>query len=142
MNAALSPESMLRRAGLKVTQVRLHVLSLLMESPVPLAHSEVIERLPGRHWDRVTVYRTLHTFMEKGLTLRLEGGDRVWRFAARYGSHPEGQEHAHFLCEECGEMECIEEVKLVPPDPLPRGFQVRRSEMVLHGLCPNCSSAP
>ena len=48
--------------------------------------------------------------------------------------------HAHFHCERCGQIVCLEDVPAAAP-ALPAGFAVARAELVLHGACADCGRA-
>ena len=56
----------LRRNHLSITESRKKILSLFLATPDALTHGD-IERKAGEKFDRVTVYRTLQTFVEKGI---------------------------------------------------------------------------
>ena len=72
--------------------------------------------------------------MEQGIAQRIAGGERAWRFEIRRdGDH----RHAHFHCERCGQIVCLEDVSAAAPT-LPAGFAVARAELVLHGACADC----
>src|SRR4029453_9112124 len=58
-------DEILRRNSLSVTESRKKILILFMNIHGALAHGD-IERKAGEKFDRVTVYRTLQTFVEKG----------------------------------------------------------------------------
>jgi Fur family transcriptional regulator, ferric uptake regulator len=136
----------LRGAGLRRTPVRVAVLQRLATARKPLAANDLIARL-GPETDAVTVYRTLNTLAEHNLLHRVRGEDGAWRYATsaspvpgpdNHADHP----HAHFVCDECGGVECLEEVP-VPANPLGhnrrrRRYDVRCAEVVVHGTCPKC----
>jgi Fe2+ or Zn2+ uptake regulation protein len=50
-------------------------------------------------------------------------------------------EHAHFLCEECGDVSDFEgEAKPCQSGfKVPREFKVTQGEMNMRGLCPDCA---
>src|SRR4051794_4468053 len=78
----------------------------------PLGAPEIIRRL-GEETDPVTVYRTLNTLAEHKLVHRVRGEDGAWRYAATSGvSDADRQDHphAHFVCDSCGTVECLEEM--------------------------------
>ena len=56
----------LKKNQLSVTDSRKKILELFLKSPGALAHAD-IEKSTGENFDRVTVYRTLQTFVEKGI---------------------------------------------------------------------------
>ncbi len=133
----------LRDAGLRRTPVRLAVLVAVTSSRTPLGAPEVIGRLADGT-DEVTVYRTLNTLAEHKLLHRVRGEDGAWRYAAsgvgerRHQEHP----HAHFVCDTCGGVECLDRVpvpdELVRPKDLGRRYDVTYAELVVHGVCPKC----
>ena len=59
-------KEILKRNNLSVTGSREKILSLFFDQPGALAHGD-IEKRAGEKFDRVTVYRTLQTFVEKGI---------------------------------------------------------------------------
>ena len=56
----------LKRNNLSITDGRMKILELFYNSDGALAHAD-IEKKTGLAVDRVTVYRTLQTFVEKGI---------------------------------------------------------------------------
>jgi Fur family ferric uptake transcriptional regulator len=137
---------LLRHASLRRTPVRVGVVELLARSAEPMGVPEMLEHLP-RDTDAVTVYRTLNTFTRKRLVHRVHGEDRTWRYALSTGDgvgpkHLNAHQHPHFVCDECGTVECLEASAipktLVPSLHVGARYAVRYPEVVLHGLCPKC----
>ncbi|HLG41131.1 MAG TPA: transcriptional repressor, partial [Chitinophagaceae bacterium] len=56
----------LKRNNLSLTGSREKILSLFLKQEGALAHGD-IEKKAGEKFDRVTVYRTLQAFLEKGI---------------------------------------------------------------------------
>ena len=82
-----------------------------------------------------TVYQTLNDLASMGELTALELGTGAVRF------DPNRTEHHHLVCERCG---AVRDVYLVGVDALQHtasldGFQPTRTEVVLRGLCANCS---
>jgi Fur family ferric uptake transcriptional regulator len=121
--------------------VRLAVLGLLSRTNAPLAAPQILEALP-RDTDSVTVYRTLNTLTEKQLLHRVRGDDRVWRYALSETPGKARHNHAHFVCEQCGTVECLRDVplpqKLLDSLTPTKQYRVSYSEVLVHGRCPNC----
>lgn len=139
--ASSDAEALLKASGLKRTPVRMGVLQVLAESSEPLDVTELLKRLPS-FTEPVTVYRTLNTFVSKRLVHRVRGEDRSWRYAAGDLSKPADHQHAHFVCDACGKVECIEDAK-ISPKLLEKvqagpGYRISYSEVLLHGTCPRC----
>jgi len=131
---------MLREARLKRTPVRVAVLEILARDAQPLNAPQILARLP-RGTDTVTLYRTLKTLTGAKLLHRVRGEDQVWRYAMSE-TEAGGHTHAHFVCDECGTVECLPESP-VPSAPAKRararsGYNVAYSEVLVHGTCPEC----
>jgi Fur family transcriptional regulator, ferric uptake regulator len=68
----------LRKNQLSVTDSRKSILDLFLNSNGALAHAD-IEKQTNEKFDRVTVYRTLQAFMEKGLIHTIPTSDNSIR---------------------------------------------------------------
>src|SRR5438132_6944629 len=101
-----------RARGLRATPSRLAVLEVLRASDAPRSHGDVAERLASQPWDRATIYRNLVDLAEAGLARRTDVGDHVWRFEARVPGSEHDTSHPHFVCIECGSVECLPEIEL------------------------------
>ncbi|TMI82843.1 MAG: transcriptional repressor [Bacteroidetes bacterium] len=138
---AIEVDDILRRNSLSVTDSRKKILSLFLSIHGALAHGD-IERKAGEKFDRVTVYRTLQTFVEKGIIHTIPTTDNSVRYALCKDNCTEGHHHdnhIHFICMQCGSTLCLEEV-LVPEVRLPKGFTSSEIEVVIKGICKECNN--
>lgn len=129
----------LKKNQLSITEGRKKILELFLNSEGALAHAD-IEKKTGEIFDRVTVYRTLTTFVEKGIIHLIPTTDNSVLYAlckdnCEAGHHHD--HHVHFICDVCNKTICLEEVT-VPEVKLPRGFTPSHSEMVVTGVCDDC----
>ena len=132
-------EDILRRNSLSVTESRKKILHLFLNMQGALAHAD-IERKAGEKFDRVTVYRTLQTFVEKGIIHTIPTTDNSVRYALCKNDCTEGHHHdnhVHFICLQCGNTLCLEDVT-VPEVRLPKGFFANTTELVVKGICKDC----
>src|SRR6266571_7562550 len=116
-------DEILKRNQLSVTSGRRKILELFLLQGGALSHSD-IEKKAGEKFDRVTVYRTLQAFLEKGLIHSIPTADNSIRYAlckddCSGGHHRD--DHVHFICNTCGNTMCLEDV-MIPPIKLPGGF--------------------
>lgn len=126
-----------RDRGLRATPSRLAVLELLRTSDAPVSHGDVADSLAAHGWDRATIYRNLVDLAEAGLARRTDVGDHVWRFEAVTDEHDAA--HPHFVCTECGTVECLPEIELaVRRARAPRAVRARQVEVHVRGLCDAC----
>jgi Fur family ferric uptake transcriptional regulator/Fur family zinc uptake transcriptional regulator len=129
--------AILRGAGVKVTPIRLEVLDYLLKTGQPLSHTDVQSAFPML--DRVTIYRTLASFVSAGIAHQVQGLDGVWHFCAHDpdvsgcpGNHP------HFLCMSCGKMICLLSQNM-PRIDVTEGNIVSGKQFVAYGLCHECA---
>jgi Fur family ferric uptake transcriptional regulator len=130
---------MLRGCRLSVTASRRRILEMFLDKDSALSHHDIEAGTSGS-FDRVTVYRTLQTFLEKGLIHSVPSSDNVVRYALCKDACEEGHhhdDHVHFVCDACGTTTCIDEVS-IPSIRLPRGYRVRQIGMVVNGTCGRC----
>ena len=136
--------SAVRSSGLRATPSRLAVLELLRTTDSPMSHGDVADRLESHAWDRATIYRNLIDLSEAGLLRRTDVGDHVWRFEAVSDDHDSA--HPHFVCTECGSVECLPEIELAMAAKgtaknrakAPRAVKQRQVEVHVRGLCDAC----
>lgn len=126
----------LRAAHLKVTPMRLSILEHLIEKGQPLSHAEIQTALPDI--DRVTLYRTLASFVKKSIVHQVQGLDGAWRFCAHPDTGPGCPgNHPHFLCTSCGKMVCLLDQNM-PRIDAPDNFDILGKQLVAYGRCPEC----
>ena len=131
--------TILRKNHLSVTGSRQKILELFLQSNGALAHAD-IEKKTGEIFDRVTVYRTLQSFVDKGLIHLIPTTDNAIKYAlckddCEAGAHHDN--HVHFICDECDKTICLDDVT-IPSVKLPKGFSPIHAEMVVTGICGDC----
>ncbi len=134
-------EELLKRNHLSITESRKKILQLFLEQPGALAHGD-IEKKAGEKFDRVTVYRTLQVFTDKGIIHTIPSADSSIRYALCKDDCKEGRHHdhhVHFICSLCGTTYCLDDV-VTPEINLPKGYKAAHIEVVAEGACKNCKS--
>jgi len=93
-------QSKLAEVGLKATQQRLVIYKALYDSRSHLSAEQLYRMILHDHptISLGTVYKTLDTFVEKGLIRRVPCEDGTLRFDARIDMHH------HIFCEDTGEI--------------------------------------
>jgi len=129
----------LKKNQLSITDGRKKILEMFLKSAGALAHAD-IERNAESSFDRVTVYRTLQTFVEKGIIHNIPTTDNSILYAlckdnCEAGHHHDN--HVHFICDKCNKTFCLDDVT-VPAVKLPKGFKLTHSKMVVSGICMDC----
>lgn len=130
---------MLAARSVKPTAMRLLVLDLLVRQETALSLSDLEEQFDKV--DKVTLYRTLKTFEQHKIIHSIDDGTG----SAKYALCDEGCEcaprdlHVHFHCQVCKRTFCLTDYT-IPAVNLPQKFVLKEMNMVLKGLCENCSA--
>jgi len=141
--AALSVESSrerLREANLRSTPSRLAVLEYLSSQTRALSHAEISDVLVPAGYDKSTLYRVLIELSESEIVARIDAGDHSWRFEIRgKGAHLPG-DHPHFVCDDCGRVECLAsgEISFSSGKKEKTGKTRHIREVFLKGTCKDC----
>ena len=137
MQAAI--RDILKKNQLSVTDSRTRILEMFFEQSGALEHRDIEER-SAEKFDRVTIYRTLHTFVEKGIIHTIPTSDNSVHYALCKDECTEGHHHdnhVHFVCDNCETTYCLDGI-VAPEVKLPKGFKPSQINVVINGLCKNC----
>lgn len=133
-------KEILKRNKLSITAGREKILQLFLEQNGALAHGD-IEKRAGEKFDRVTIYRTLNAFVDKGIIHTIPTSDNSILYALCKDDCAEGHHHdhhVHFVCSKCRNTFCLDNV-VTPSLKLPRGYQSSHIEVLVEGVCKNCN---
>lgn len=134
----VTTNNILKKHNLRVTAFRSEVLSLFTKAGKALSANELESQLSDA--DRITLYRTIKSFEEKGLIHKAIDGTNTQKYAlceAECSEEHHHDEHIHFHCEKCENTFCLDHI-YVPHVQLPYGFTVRQTNMVMSGVCEKC----
>jgi Fur family ferric uptake transcriptional regulator len=133
-------EALVRKTGDRVTNARVQILTLLLNSGTALTHGDVEARLSKSFSvDRVTVYRVLDWLTESRLAQRITESDRIWRFVAWPEGLANGGRRAHFTCTCCSQTIRLSSGAPSRSPRLPPGYRARQIELSVRGLCSECA---
>jgi len=124
---------------LRSTPSRAAILQAFLTHNYALSHGDVEKEVPAL-FDRVTVYRTLKTFVDKGLLHKVlddEGGMKYALCNEACNTAKHHHDHVHFKCTRCGQTNCLEEVE-IPGIKLPKGYQASEVNLLIQGVCDSC----
>jgi Fur family transcriptional regulator, ferric uptake regulator len=141
MNSA----ELLKKHGLRLTKPRQSVLERFQEKSGTAISIKELMQLFSHEIDKVTLYRTLHTFEETQLIHRIFDDSGLEKYALCVGTCETHEHHAHhnhahvhFKCESCEQTECIADAEL-PVINLPQGYTSKSANFVVIGICGKCS---
>jgi Fur family ferric uptake transcriptional regulator len=132
-------ESILNEKQVRPTAMRLLVLEYLKEQDAAVGLPEVERKFD--HSDKATLYRTLKTFEENGITHSIADGSGTLKYALCYdtcNNHQHHDMHVHFTCTVCHGTFCLPKSKIIMPQ-LPPKFKAREASLVIKGICKKCN---
>ena len=137
VTSAMTGKDLLIAKSLRVTDFRLSVLEVFFGNDNAVS-SDQIESALG-NFDRITLYRTLKSFKEKGVIHEIQIGDEEKRYAlCEEACEHKGHQHnhIHFHCSDCKEIFCLpmENSSYTQLN----GYQVNTLEVQATGVCKNC----
>lgn len=132
-------KQILKNHKLRVTDCRMDVLGHFLDQKKALSFKNLEDKF--QDYDRVTLYRTLHSFTDNGVLHKIPDDSGF----ATYGvchqtcdAEEHHHNHMHFKCNTCGLIECLDEH--LPKIELP-GYKVEEANLILNGICKACVEA-
>ncbi|WDF69837.1 transcriptional repressor [Sphingobacterium oryzagri] len=132
---------LLKQNALKVTPHRLRVLEEITQKDAAISQPD-LEKIVGKEIDRVTLYRILSNFEEKGIVHKIFDLNGTATYAictADCSENHHHDQHVHFICSVCNSVYCLEEIAM-PKIPVPANFTLHGIALNAVGLCANCQS--
>ena len=130
----------LKDFDLRLTNGRELILSAFLAKDFALSHADLEAQMPPG-FDRVTLYRTLKTFVDKGVIHKVldDGGMAKYALCREAcQQHAHQHEHVHFKCTNCGQTLCLDQVQ-IPRLNLPAGYRPVEASLLVQGLCTGCN---
>lgn len=131
---------LLKTYNLRLTECRKDVIAVFMEQHHAVSQPDL--ELQLNHYDRVTLYRTLTTFLNKGIIHKVLDDTGLTKYALCSGhctEHHHADEHVHFKCIKCENTICIDTIS-VPAITLPDGFTYLDASLLVRGICKICQA--
>ncbi|MGO8761588.1 MAG: Fur family transcriptional regulator [Desulfobaccales bacterium] len=129
----------LTREGVRPTTIRLTILEILGDSSRALRAQEIMEGIRSRRRvNKVTVYRILEDFTQRGMVRRLSLEGRVSHYELACKHRPP---HPHFQCHTCREVQCLDPAPLThvwTELQVPVGNRADHIDIRVGGLCHKC----
>ncbi len=132
-----------QRDGVRFTELRRHVLGLVLTAEGPVTAYGLLDRLRGTRWNAAppTVYRTLDFLLQQGLIHRVE------RLNAFIGCD-EGASHTHaaqfLICNTCGAVDEVDNPAVANAVGLAaaaKGFTPAHATIEIEGTCAACAGS-
>ena len=143
-------EAICEHRGANLTELRRHVLGMILEAASPTGAYDLLDRLrqTRRSAAPPTVYRTLDFLLEHGLIHRVERLSAFVGCVAGCTVDPDGVSHTHaaqfLICRKCGrvvEMQDHDVSTVLARVAKEAGFSISSATIEAEGLCSMCRTA-
>ena len=133
-------ENMLIAKQITPTPMRVMVLEYILKQTTAISLNDLENEF--QHSDKITIYRTVKTFEEKGLIHDIKDANEVTKYAlcdpdctvdAHYDLH------LHFYCTRCKQLMCLPKENM-PEIKLPQNYQLQEVSFVARGICDVCNN--
>lgn len=141
-------DTICNRRGARLTEMRRHVLGLVLASARPAGAYDLLDKLRVHHKGAAppTIYRALDFLLEQGLIHKVE------RLSAYIGcvhgieADEAGHHHAvqFLICTECGQVQELSDTgigKSLVRAAATSGFTMQASTVEADGVCADCTGA-
>lgn len=136
----MTASELLKEHKLNQTKIREDILEAFLSRQQPLSATELKDLL-NCDCDRVTLYRNLKIFTDKGLLHQIFVTNQESRYVLHEGPSPEEDnyhDHIHFKCIQCEHFQCLTDQKILIEN-LPDGFKMTDANFVVFGICRDCN---
>lgn len=129
-------EQKLLQKNTNPTSMRILVYDFLEQQEIAMSLSEIESHFYKA--DRVTIYRTLKTFEEKGIVHSIHENNTTKYILCHDGCNEQTHKdwHLHFYCKICKQTTCKED--FVIPQNKTRNYRIDEIKLVGKGICENC----
>lgn len=134
-------EKKLESIGVRPTAMRILIYKFMQQKQAAVSILDIEKAFAKA--DRTTLYRTLKTFLNKGIVHHIEDGTRVSKYAIcdlSKGCDVDHNSHLHFHCNICSKTICLKEHK-IPNIVLPDDYMPENVNLVISGVCKTCSKS-
>lgn len=131
-------EKILKKHKLRITPIRLDVINSFSQAGRALSSNDIEQSIVDV--DRITLYRTLKSFEDKGVIHKALDGTSIQKYALCESNCTEDHhhdEHVHFHCLVCEDTVCLDHITL-PNLTLPSGYSVKETNIIVNGTCQKC----
>lgn len=126
-------KKILKDKKIRISKQRLLILDYLMTHPIHPTADDIFNDLKNEDpaISQATIYNSLNLFVKHKLVKELDFNMTSKRYEFYKKSH------AHFICEECGEIEDVEIADIDYEENLSL-YEINNVEVTFRGLCPHC----
>ncbi|MBL7703294.1 MAG: hypothetical protein JNM14_13675 [Ferruginibacter sp.] len=134
----------LKNKGIYVTTTRVKVYRIMLEQRVPVNAAQ-IHKISAPQLDRVSVYRALQVFVQKGIISTLPRSKGWPLYLLKKSNLPNdpvkpGDINIYFTCSSCGRL-TTQKAYALNTQLVPANYIVNRCQVILEGICTSCQES-
>jgi len=130
----------LQSLGIHITRCRIAVLNMFNLQKEALPTSYIYKYFSGK-LDRISVYRALKLFIQKGILLKIPGTEGEIRYLLiqnNNANYATGKTQvAYFVCTCCDQMKVLDE-PVFQQFKLPDNLKANQCYFLIEGICKSC----
>ena len=144
MDTHCNSHKLLKRAGIDLTAHRETILDAFLFAQKALTPQDILKKIRKlKSIDKVTLYRILDLFVNKRVLRKISAFNGPMRYEIICQEHH--PIHPHFICRDCGHMECLNDMdisRIKNSIRHKRNFREEDIDLKLEGLCKECEDTP
>lgn len=132
----MNTEEKLTNKNIRPTAMRILMYNFLVQQKAALSLSDIENNFENA--DRVTLYRTIKTFEERGLVHSIQENHNTLYKLCDDGCNENAHNdaHLHLYCKICGQTTCQEDLNL--PNTIFTKFKIDDIQLIAKGVCEKC----
>ena len=107
----------------------------IIQQEGPLTQNE-IKKSANFRLNRITIFRCLRLFINKGIIIRLQDDDGVHKY---FLNNEKQTDYVHFKCSHCSTLYPLSNAG-IRYNSLPKGFIVSKRNLFMVGICKKCKA--
>lgn len=132
----MKASDILYKRNLKRTSCREGIIDIMLKAKKALSEEEISQKLSG-NYDRTTFYRSFKTLVEHKIVHKIVVDNLFVKYALD-NSITNKKHHAHFYCNSCQSVKCLDSVNL-RKIKLPGGYSESETDILVKGECADCN---
>ena len=129
-------KQILKEFSMHNTKPRMLVLNSFLRANTALDYG-MLNKYIGKKIDRGTIYRTLYSFLEKGLLHTVPSADGIIHYILQANKDTTNK-HVHFVCNKCKKLICLPEIP-IPKIKISKKLKVKNMDVLINGICDECN---
>lgn len=135
----INSQSVLSKHGISKTKFRTDLLTLFLKAKQSYSVDNIYKKFSSVN--KVTIYRALDHFEQKGLIHQVPDHNGVKKYALcsqdECSRNAHSHKHGHFICFTCNQTFCLNDLQVPEINNL-EGFYIKELKLILEGYCKKC----